>query len=334
VIAPSAPRPSGSAGLERVAPMLATAGAVPHGPQWALEPKWDGMRAVAYVEAPDPGDVVLVSRAGRRVSRSFPDVARRLAAAVGERRIVLDGEIVVLSTPAADAPARPSFDRLQLRMGVQKPSPQLLEGAPATFVAFDLLCCDDEPLLELPYMQRRARLERLGLDGHRGLVVSPVLEGLDPATALEVAERHGMEGIVAKRRDAPYRSGRSAAWVKTPLWRTAEAVIGGWAEGRGRHTGALGAVLLGRPTPDGRLRYLGHVGTGFRDLERERLAERLADAETATNPFDGPVPEERAARWTEPTLVAETRFRSWTDDGVLRHASWRGLRPDRHPDDL
>src|SRR3954453_20592813 len=149
--------------------MLATAGAVPHGPQWALEPKWDGMRAVAYVEAPDPGAVVLVSRAGRRVSRSFPDVARRLASAVGERRVVLDGEIVVLSTPATGAPARPSFDRLQLRMGVLKPSPQLLEGAPATFGAFDLLGCDDEPLLELPYMQRRARLERLGLDGHRGL---------------------------------------------------------------------------------------------------------------------------------------------------------------------
>jgi len=88
-------------------------------------------------------------------------------------------------------------------------------------VAFDLLCC--EPLLEMPYVERRARLERLerlGLDGHRGLVVSPVLDGLDARTSFEVAESHGMEGVVAKRRDAPYRPGRSPSWVKTPLWRT------------------------------------------------------------------------------------------------------------------
>ncbi|WP_433788226.1 non-homologous end-joining DNA ligase [Actinomycetospora sp. CA-101289] len=311
--------------------MLATAGPVPTGPEWALELKWDGMRALAYVEGPDPDDVVLVSRAGRRVSRSYPDVARALAAAAGTRRVVLDGEIVVLSAPSAGAPARPSFDRLQLRMGVQKPSPQLVDTAPTTFVAFDLLCCDDEALLDLPYLERRARLERLGLDGHRGLVVSPALEGLDAQTALEVAESHGMEGIVAKRRDAPYRPGRSHAWIKTPLWRATEAVIGGWAEGRGRHAGAVGAVLLGLPTPSGRLRYIGHVGTGLRDSERDQLSVQLTEAEIADNPFDGPVPEQRAARWTQPTLVAEARFRSWSDDGVLRHSSWRGCAPTASP---
>lgn len=311
--------------------MLASAGPVPDGPEWALELKWDGMRSVAYVEA---DGVTLVSRAGRAVSRSYPDVTRALTAALGERRVVLDGEIVVLSAPAPGVPARPSFDRLQLRMGVAAPSPRLVAEAPATFVAFDLLFSDGEPLLDLPWTGRRARLEQLGLDGHRGLTVSPLLTGLAPQAALEVAERHGMEGVIAKRRDAPYRSGRSTAWVKTPLWRTVDAVIGGWAEGRGRHTGALGAVLLGRPTPEGGLHYIGHVGTGFRDRERDRLHARLADAETDSSPFDGPVPEQRAARWTRPTLVAEARFRSWTDDGVLRHASWRGLRPDLDPEDL
>src|SRR5689334_5003178 len=114
--------------------MLATAGGVPAGPEWALELKWDGMRALAYVER--PGDVVVVSRTGRRVDRSYPDVTTALGAALGERRVVLDGEIVVLSTPAPRAPARPSFDRLQRRMGVQRPSPQLVAEAPATFVAF------------------------------------------------------------------------------------------------------------------------------------------------------------------------------------------------------
>ncbi|GAA4894951.1 non-homologous end-joining DNA ligase [Actinomycetospora straminea] len=321
-------------GLTRMAPMLATAGEVPNGPGWALELKWDGMRALAYVEGPEPDAVTLVSRNQRAVTRSYPELAAALAETVGTRQVALDGEVVALSVPAPGSPAKPSFDRLQLRMGVVKPSAALRAEVTVTFVAFDVLALDGEPVADLPWEERRRLLDRLGLDAHPRLTTSPWLDGVRPAAALQLAENHGMEGVVAKRRDAPYRSGRSHTWVKTPIWRTVEAVIGGWAAGRGRNHGSLGAVLLGLPEADGRLRYIGHVGTGFTHAARDRLRDQLVADEVSASPFTATVPEERAARWCAPRLVGEARFRSWTDDGHLRHPSWRGLRPDRDPAEL
>jgi bifunctional non-homologous end joining protein LigD len=326
-------RPDGP-GLARVTPMLATAGPVPTGPEWALELKWDGMRALVYVEGAQPERVTVVSRNQRQVTGSFPELARALADTVGTRQVVLDGEVVALSVASPGAPARPSFDRLQRRMGVARPSSALRAEVPVTFVAFDLLALDGRSVTDLPWEERRPLLEGLGLDGHPRLTTSPRLDGVEPDGALALAEAHGMEGVVAKRRDAPYRSGRSHLWVKTPLWRTVEAVIGGWAQGRGRYEDSLGAVLLGRPEPDGRLRYIGHVGTGFTDAARDHLRDLLAADAVADSPFTGVVPEERAARWCVPRHVGEARFRSWTDDGHLRHPSWRGLRPDRDPTEL
>ncbi|MDD7936751.1 hypothetical protein [Actinomycetospora straminea] len=110
--------------------------------------------------------------------------------------------------------------------------------------------------------------------------------------------------------------------------------MGGWAPGRGRHHGSLGAVLLGHPRPGGQLRYIGHVGTGFTDTARDRLRDLLAGGERAASPFGGPVLDESRARWCAPCHVGEVRFCSWTDDGHLRHPSWRGLRPDRDPAEL
>jgi bifunctional non-homologous end joining protein LigD len=293
------------------------------------------MRAVAYVEAGVPDAVTLVARSGRAATGSFPEVAAALAETVGKRGAVLDGEIVALSVPAPGAPARPSFDRLQRRMGVDHPSPALRAEVPVTFVAFDVLALDGELVTDRPWTGRRALLEGLGLEAHPRLIVSPSLEGLDADAALALAEAHGMEGVVGKRRDAGYRSGRSAAWVKTPLWRTVEAVVGGWSPGRGRHEGTLGAVLLGLPTgAEGGLRYIGHVGTGISDAARDRLRDLLLAEETPTSPFVTPVLEATAARWCAPVHVGEARFRSWSDEGHLRHSSWRGLRPDRTADEL
>ena len=314
--------------------MLATAGEVPTGPGWALELKWDGMRALAYVEGSESGDVTLVSRNQRGVTGSYPELAEALAETVGDRQVTLDGEIVALSVAAPGAPARPSFDRLQLRMGVVRPSPALRAEVPVTLVAFDVLALDGEPVVHRPWEERRRLLEGLGLDAHPRLTVSPWLDGVDPAAALQLAEAHGMEGVLAKRRDAPYRPGRAHTWIKTPIWRTVEAVIGGWAPGRGRHHGSLGAVLLGRPQPNGRLRYVGHVGTGLSDAARNHLHALLVADSQAASPFDGPVLDERNACWCIPRCVGEVRFRGWTDDGHLRHPSWRGLRPDRDPAEL
>ncbi|MDD7942515.1 non-homologous end-joining DNA ligase [Actinomycetospora lutea] len=314
--------------------MLATAGEVPTGPGWALELKWDGMRALAYVESPELESVTLVSRNQRAVTGSYPELAAALADTVGTRQVALDGEVVALSVPATGSLAKPSFDRLQLRMGVVRPSAALRAEVPVTLVAFDVLALDGESVSDQPWEERRRLLDGLGLDAHPRLTTSPWLEGIEPAAALALAEKHGMEGVVAKRRDAPYRSGRSHTWIKTPIWRSVEAVIGGWAPGRGRNHGSLGAVLLGLPDADGRLRYIGHVGTGFTHATRDRLRDQLVTEAVTNSPFAGPVPEERAARWCAPRLVGEARFRSWTDDGHLRHPSWRGLRPDRDPDEL
>ncbi|GAA4929140.1 bifunctional non-homologous end joining protein LigD [Actinomycetospora succinea] len=314
--------------------MLATAGEVPTGPGWALELKWDGMRALAYVEGPKPDAVTLVSRNQRAVTGSYPELAAALAETVGTRQVTLDAEVVALSVPAPGAPARPSFDRLQLRMGVVKPSATLRAEVPVTFVAFDVLALDGETVIHRPWEERRRLLEGLGLDAHPRLTTSPWLEGVDPAAALALAEAHGMEGVLAKRRDAPYRSGRTHTWIKTPIWRTVEAVIGGWAPGRGRNHDSLGAVLLGLPEADGRLRYIGHVGTGFTHAARDRMREQLVADAIDDSPFSTAVLEERAARWCAPKIVGEVRFRSWTDDGHLRHPSWRGLRPDRDADEL
>lgn len=318
--------------------MLATAGPVPGadgsavGERFTLEWKWDGMRVGAYVEAPEPGGVVLLSRNARAVTGSYPELVDALGRAVGGRRVVLDGEIVALG-----AGGRPDFGALQQRMGVTRPSPQLRARVPVMFVVFDLLCVDDTWVLELGYDQRRALLDGLRLDETAAprVVTSPAITGLDPATVLRVAAEQGMEGVVAKRRDAGYQPGRSPAWVKTPLWRTAELVIGGWAAGRGRRTGLPGALILGLPDPEaGLLRYVGHVGTGFTDRALDELQRLLAPLTRPASPFAGPVPDTASARWVDPVHVGEVRFRTWTTDRHLRHPSWRGLRPDRTPDDL
>lgn len=197
--------------------MLATAGPVPTGPGWALELKWDGMRALAYVEGDALKSIALVSRNQRAVTRSFPELAEALAATVGGRGITLDGEIVALSPPTGKRAGRPSFDRLQQRIGVARPSRTRQAEVPVTFVAFDVLALDGELVTHRPWTQRRALLDDLGLETHPRLAVAPTMDGLDAAAALDLAEAHDMEGVVAKRRDAAYQPGRSRAWVKTPL---------------------------------------------------------------------------------------------------------------------
>lgn len=320
--------------------MLATAGPVPTGPGWALELKWDGMRALAYVEGDAPESIALVSRNQRAVTRSFPELAEALAATVGGRGITVDGEIVALFRPTGNRAGRPSFDRLQQRIGVARPSRTRQAEVPVTFVAFDVLALDGELVTHRPWTQRRALLDGLGLETHPRLAVAPTMDGLDAAAALDLAEAHDMEGVVAKRRDAAYQPGRSRAWVKTALWRSTEAVIGGWVRGRGRHHDTLGAVLLGLGDGPGRLRYIGHVGTGFSDSARDQLRDLLLATETSTSPFDTAVPDAAAACWCIPALVGEARFRTWTvnqttgEPGLLRHASWRGLRRDRDVSEL
>ena len=316
--------------LPLVRPMLATAGELPAPEQehrWAFEMKWDGVRTVAYL---DRGELRLMTRNDREVSASYPELAG-LAGELSGSRIVLDGEVV-----AFDEAGRPSFGELQARMHVRAPGRSLLERVPVTFLAFDLLHADGTSLLDLPYDKRRAALEALELAGDRW-AVPPAFDGLG-AEALAASKVQGLEGVLAKRHDSTYLPGRrSPLWIKVKHQRMQEVVIGGWSPGAGRREGGIGSLLLGVPDDDGRLIFAGHVGTGFTDRMLADLGAGLRTAER----HDLAVRRRGAARCTPRTrtgstrlLVGEVVFAEWTRDGRMRHPSWRGLRPDKAPEDV
>ncbi|RKN43869.1 non-homologous end-joining DNA ligase [Streptomyces hoynatensis] len=313
---------------EAVAPILAVEGEPPHG-AWGYEYKWDGYRCCLRVS--DSGEARLTSRNGNDFTPIYPELTAAPEALRGSRAL-LDGEIV-----APDAAGRPDFGLLQ-RRHQRRPTPRLLAEVPVTFLAFDLLLLGGEWLLGEPYARRRERLAGLGLGegGEERLAAPPYYtEGeVAPERLVEIAGEHGLEGVVAKRLDSPYLPGRrSRLWVKKPLFRTQEAVVGGWRPGEGRRREAIGSLLLGAHDERGGLRYIGHVGTGFTEAALAALAGRLRPLARQASPFAGSVPRERArgARWVEPLLVGEVAYRTWTRDGRLRHPVWRGLREDRDP---
>jgi bifunctional non-homologous end joining protein LigD len=309
-----------------VAPMLATPGPVPTGAGWAFEFKWDGVRAI--VDLAD-GRVRLTSRNLKDMSGSYPD----LAGPAGGRRLLLDGEIVALD-PATGAP---SFARLQQRMHVLAPSQQLLASVPVRLYVFDVLEIDGQATVDRPYEQRRALLDELDLN-HGGVQTPPSFaEGRRGADLLVAAREQDLEGVVAKRLQSPYRPGRrSPDWVKTPLERTAEALIVGWRPGAGRREGMIGSLVLGAHDRQGRLVHIGDVGTGFTHHALRQLADRLAPLARDSSPLDQPPAPgyARDARWVEPVLVGDVAYRTLSPDGRLRHPSWRGLRADRDAADV
>lgn len=308
-----------------VAPMLATPGPVPEGSGWSYEIKWDGVRAIAAVA----GDQLRIqSRNDKPLTDTYPELGelRRLV----DKPTVLDGEIVAL-----DGNGVPDFALLQQRMHRRNPAPGLLATTPVVYYVFDVLYLDGEDMTKLPYERRRTILEELNPDGGP-VKVPPRFVNVAGAFVLATAEKHGLEGVVAKRTTSRYEPGsRSRSWVKTPLRKNTEAVIGGWLPGEGQRAGTLGALLLGVPDSDG-LRFIGNVGTGFTDAMLAELFGRLAELTQPAGPFGGSVPRElaRHAHWVAPELVGEVEYRSISRDGRLRHPSWRGLRPDRSPSDL
>ena len=309
-----------------VRPMLATAGELPRRDDgWAFEFKWDGVRAIAYV---DGGRLRLLSRNDHDITPSYPEL-RPVAESLGSRDAVLDGEIV-----AFDGEGHPSFASLQSRMHVldEAKARRLAQQTPVAYVVFDLLFLDGRPLVELPYHQRRAALEDLALGGPH-LAVPPRFEG-SGADVLHASRAQGLEGVVAKRLESAYRPGRrSPEWVKVKHVHTQEVVVVGWAPGKGRRQGAIGALLMAVNEDDG-LHFVGRVGTGFTDSALADLAARLTPLERTTAPVHGALPGAQVgdAHWVEPRLVGEVSYSQWTADSRLRHPSWRGLRPDKEPE--
>jgi bifunctional non-homologous end joining protein LigD len=304
--------------------MLAGAGPMPTDDErWAFELKWDGVRAVVYI---DGDDVRAMTRNDRDVIAGYPELLD-LAKTVGRRRLVLDGELV-----AMDAEGRPSFGQLQQRMHVTKPAQVALlrQQVPVSYLVFDLLHMGGKSLLTKPYSERRSALEALGLEG-ASWAVPPAFPGPGD-DVLAAAKARGLEGVVAKRKDSIYEPGkRSGAWVKVKLERMQEVVVVGWKPGEGRRAGTIGSLLLAVHDEAGRLEYAGHVGTGFTDRMLDELKAQLAPLERADSPTADEIPRMHArhAHWVKPKVVGEVVFTEWTKDGRMRHPAWRGLRPDK-----
>lgn len=309
---------------ERIAPMLALAGPLPKDDgSWAYEFKWDGVRAIVFVEG---GRIRATSRNDKDLAGSFPEL-RAIGEFLGARSAILDGEVV-----AFDDAGRPNFGRLQhrLHVGSRAEATRRSHEAAVSYIAFDLLYLEGRSLLALPYEERRAALESLELAGD-SFATSPSFLDRPGAEILSAARDGGLEGVVAKRRTSAYVPGsRRGDWVKIKIFRTQEVVIGGWTEGKGARAQSLGALLLGLPGPDG-LGYVGKVGTGFDAAARRELLEALEPLAAETSPFSTrlSLAETAVAHFVRPELVGEVQYGEWTTDDHLRHPSWRGLRPDK-----
>ena len=295
-----------------LAPQLARpAAALPSGDGFAYEPKYDGFRAIVFV---DGDEVELQSRNGKPLTRYFPELVFPAG------RYVLDGEIVIHAKDGGE-----EFNLLGQRIHpAASRVARLAQETPATFMAFDLLATGDEVLLELPWAERRARLEACDLGAAE---LTPVVH-----TAAEAEGwLHTAEGVIAKRTDAPYRPGERTGMQKIKRMRTLDAVVMGWRPGKAE--GTVGALILGAYTPDGRLREIGH-SSGFKAAEKRELVGFLAPYETGERGSGDP------SRWTgardlvwvalRPELVVVVRF-DLASDGRIRHGCkvlrWRDDKP-------
>lgn len=310
-----------------IRPMLATPGSPPAADlaNWAVEMKWDGVRALAFCEN---GSTRMVSRTGRDISRTYPELAG-LARAVGRRQALLDGEIVAFGPGG-----QPDFEALQPRMHVRSAAQagRLAATAPVTFLAFDILHLDGRSLLAVPYAERRRVLRPL-IPNDPSWLAPPHFSGSDLDAVLAASVGNGLEGVVAKRLDSRYHpGGRSPDWLKIKNQLSQEVVIAGWKPGKGNREGRIGSLLVGVHA-DGALLYCGHVGTGFTDEALRMLEEKLRPLRRPDSPFDGPVPprDARSAIWVQPRLVIEAEFDRWTRAGRMRAPSYRGLRDDKDP---
>jgi bifunctional non-homologous end joining protein LigD len=304
-----------------VRPMLAERMDAPFSdPEWLFEVKVDGYRMLG---AREEGEGLLFTRNGRPAAARFPEIARSLASLPLDH-VILDGEIAV-----TDAEGRPRFGLLQRRAALERARDieAAVVASPVTWFVFDLLAFEGYDLRGQPLSQRKQWLERF-LPANGPLRVTPHFVGRGEDVWAEIQSR-GLEGMVAKRADSPYRAGRSPWWKKLRGLQSDDFVIVGFTAPRGGRTG-FGALHLASHV-DGALRYFGRVGTGFRDADLEALRSRLDALRRDTPACVGAVPQTRANVWVEPLLVGEVRFAEVTADGLLRQPSWIALRDDKEP---
>ncbi|MBD9372129.1 ATP-dependent DNA ligase [Rhizobium sp. ARZ01] len=294
---------------DRIEPCLAQLVANPPvGPQWAFEVKWDGYRLVIYKE---PAGLRIMTRGGHDWTERFPTIAKTAKQLPAETAI-LDGEAVAL-----DAQGRSDFGALQHALGGRGGKRRAHE---VIFYAFDLLYLDGHDMRGMPLSDRRRALAPLIDEAEPTIRFSEEIE-TDGESFLKAACAMGLEGIIAKDRTCPYRSGRRGGWVKIKCTQREGFVIIGYEPSRVGY-GGIGRLLLAAHNGDG-LVYVGGVGTGFTERTATLLREALDQIRTETPAADV---GRRKGVFVAPKLVAEIEFRGWTQDGKLRHSSFKGLR--------
>ncbi|MGO4569347.1 non-homologous end-joining DNA ligase [Rhizobium sp. 2YAF20] len=280
----------------------------PTGPEWAFEVKWDGYRLAVHIE---PSGIRIISRGGHDWTNRFPAIAKA-AKTLAVATAILDGEGVVL-----DDEGRSDFSALQQSLGGRGGN---LSSNAAVFYAFDLLYFDGHDLTGMEQSARRHLLEDLLKDEAGVIRLSEEIEA-DGDVLFASACEHGLEGIIAKHRDRPYRSGRHGDWLKIKCVQSDSFIVVGY-EPSIVNPAAVGSLLLAaQQGPD--LVYVGSVGTGFTDAIAADLKRTLDRLKTKTPPV--PV-KGKSIVFSQPTLIVEIEYRAWTGDGKLRHPSYKGLR--------
>jgi bifunctional non-homologous end joining protein LigD len=310
--------------------MYATVGGdVPDGAEWTFEPKYDGMRVLAHIDA---RAIRLITRNGKDKTAQFPEIIaelRSLSTRV-RRPLLLDGEIVALHR------GRPgSFQALQGRMHLKDADEIRVRAgkAPAALMVFDILRDGGRTLMAEPWHARRKYLERI-LGSKPGRTLRLGETTTSGARMIARARRAGWEGVIAKRTSATYRPGaRSRDWLKLKLQYRAEFVVGGFTEPR-RSRQHLGALLLGYYDAEGRFQYAGHTGGGFDQKGLKDMRDRLTPLERPRPPFVDPPRTNEQAHWVAPKVVVEVKFAEWTSDGRLRQPIFLGVRDDKAARDV
>jgi bifunctional non-homologous end joining protein LigD len=287
---------------------------------WIFERKFDGMRALAVREGGAPQ---LWSRNEKPLDKRFPELVDALAE-LGGPEFTADGEIVAFDGKQT------SFARLQARIHLTGATRIAATGVEVYYYLFDLLSYEGEDLTRRPLRERKQILRRafdfqdpIRYSVHRNTVGE---------TYYEDACGRGWEGLIAKRAESRYRSGRSPDWLKFKCVRDQEFVVGGFTDPQGSRAG-FGALLVGYHDGRGALRYAGKVGTGYDDRTLRALRSRMDDLARDRSPFADPV-RERTAHWIEPELVVQVGFTEWTGEGMLRHPRYQGERTDKAPEDV
>jgi bifunctional non-homologous end joining protein LigD len=311
-------------------PMLATSVDEPFdGPDWLFEIKWDGYRAIAFIEN---GKLRLVSRNQNELTERFPEL-KDLPKSIHAKTAILDGEVVAL-----DEQGRASFSLMQQRTGFRPGGRRAAEKAdvPVLYYAFDLLYLDGYDLRKLLLEERKKKLASLLVTGD-SVRYSDHYEKQGKAL-FEMARAKGLEGILAKKRDSIYQERRSSEWLKIKIRHRLEGVIGGYTEPEGSRA-HFGSIVLGLYDKQARLIHVGQAGSGFDEKSLEEVWKLLKKRETRKNPFYGEVEALRKVYWVEPELVAEIEFAEWTggtsagSGPKLRAPVFLGLRDDKDPKD-